>query len=202
MSGFVDLFIVISLLGAARSGWSRGFIFRLIDIVGFVAAVLLAVKLHGVFAFIYDAMGVSRTTAQILGGATVFVPVIVGIGIVGRRIAKTADMPGISLANRVLGAAFGVALGFVVIAVGLMAIRSVKLPITGLTERSELGETIVGWAAPVVRGADGALDLGLCEGRFAKRVEEVCTRYATERGEEKAVQTGRTPPASGRPSPG
>lgn len=202
MSGFLDLFILVSVLGGARSGWKRGFVFRVIDIVGFVLAVIAAIKLHGPFRAIYDGIGFSPRVAPLLGGLTVFVPVIVAVGFLGRRLVKTGDLPGISLANKILGAAFGAALALVVMAVGLMAIRSFDLPFTGLAERSELAETIVEWSAPVVRGADSTLDLGLCEGRFAKRVEEVCTRYATERAEEETVQTRRTPPATGGPSPG
>jgi hypothetical protein len=43
-------------------------------------------------------------------------------------------------------------------------------------QRSALGQQIVDWVAPVVRGVDSSVDLGLCDGRLAKHLPEVCSR--------------------------
>jgi Na+-translocating ferredoxin:NAD+ oxidoreductase RnfE subunit len=112
----------------------------------------------------------------LLGGLTIFVPLIVAIAIVGGRAAKGVYKPGLFTTNRVAGAALGAALALCVVAVGLMAVRTQPLPfgVDRLVQRSPLGQQIVDWVAPVVRTTNIALDLGLCRGKFAKRIPEVC----------------------------
>jgi hypothetical protein len=77
-----------------------------------------------------------------------------------------------------MGAAFGGALALAIVAVGLMALRAEPIPfgLGGLVQRSALGQQIVDWVAPVVRGVDSSVDLGLCAGRLAKHLPEVCSR--------------------------
>ena len=148
----------------------------MIDLAGFVGAVVCAVRFHEIFATLYRSAGVSKRYAVIAGGLTVFVPLIVAVAIVGGRAAKSVYKPGVFTTNRVLGAAFGGALALTVVAVGLMAVRAEHLPfgLDGLVQRSPLGQQVVEWVAPVVRGMNSTLDLGLCDGKLSKRLPEVC----------------------------
>jgi hypothetical protein len=165
------------VLGLAREGWRRGFVFFAIDLVGFVVAVIAAVRLHEIPGALYDGLGVSSRWSSILGGLTIFVPIIVVVAIVGGRLSKGVYKPGLWATNRVLGIAFGAGLGIAVITVGLIAARVVELPLglTGLIERSPIGNQVVAWTSPAVGAVDDALDLGLCDGRLASSVEEACS---------------------------
>src|SRR5438094_3612870 len=164
MSFFVDAAIVLGVAGAARSGWRRGFVFYVIDLAGFVGAVIAAVRFHEIFAGLYRSAGLSRRTSLIAGGLTIFVPLIVAIAIVGGRVARAVYKPGLFTTNRILGAAFGAALALAIVGVGLMAMRAEPIPfgIGRLVQRSPLGQQVVDWVAPVVRGVNSTLDLGLC----------------------------------------
>jgi uncharacterized membrane protein required for colicin V production len=166
----------LGIAGAARSGWRRGFVFYAIDLAGFVGAVVAAVRFHEVFATLYHSAGLSTRTSALLGGLTIFVPLIVAIAIVGGRVSRGVYKPGLFTTNRVAGAAFGAALGLCVVAVALMAVRSQPLPfgVERLVQRSPLGQQIVDWVAPAVRSVNTTLDLGLCQGKLSKRIPEVC----------------------------
>jgi hypothetical protein len=136
------------------------------------------VRFHEIFATLWRSAGLSHRASLIAGGLTVFVPLIVAIAIVGGRAAKSVYRPGVFTLNRVMGAAFGGGLALAIVAVGLMALRAEPIPfgLGGLVQRSALGQQIVDWVAPVVRGVDSSVDLGLCDGRLAKHLPEVCSR--------------------------
>ena len=148
----------------------------MIDLVGFVGAVIAAVRFHEIFAWLYEAFGLSKRISLIAGGLTVFVPLIVLVGIIGGRAAKAVYKPGLFTTNRELGAALGGALAVTIAAVGMMALRSESIPfgIGRFVQRSPLGQQLVDWVAPAARGVNTALDLGLCDGTGAKRLPEVC----------------------------
>jgi len=141
------------------------------------------VRFHEIFATLWRSVGLSHRTALIAGGLTVFVPLIVAVAIVGGRLAKSVYKPGFFTTNRVLGAAFGGALAVTVVAVGLMALRAQPLPfgIGNFVQRSPLGQQIVDWVAPVAKGVNSTLDLGLCDGKLAKHLPEVCSGHGSGR---------------------
>jgi hypothetical protein len=144
----------------------------------------------------------SKRTSLIAGGLTIFVPLIVVIAIIGGRAAKAVYKPGLFTTNRILGAALGAALAVAIAAVALMALRSDRIPfgLGRLVQRSPLGQQLVDWVAPAARGVNTALDLGLCEGKGAKRLPEVCVDTLEPDGEETSVPA-QTPTAT-RPAAG
>jgi hypothetical protein len=143
---------------------------------GFIGTVVCAVRFHEIFATLWRSAGLSHRASLVAGGLTVFIPLIVAVAIVGGRVAKSVYKPGFFTTNRVLGAAFGGALALTVVAVGLMALRAEPIPfgIGSFVQRSPLGQQIVDWVAPVVKGVNSTLDLGLCDGKLAKHLPEVC----------------------------
>jgi len=136
------------------------------------------VRFHEIFATLWRSVGLSKRASLIAGGLTIFVPLIVAIAIVGGRVAKAVYKPGLFTTNRVLGAAFGGALALAIVAVGLMALRAEHIPfgLGGFVQRSPLGQQVVDWVAPVARGVNSTLDLGLCDGKLRKHLPEVCAR--------------------------
>lgn len=165
---------MVLVLGMARSGFRRGLVFYAIDLVGFLASVLAAVRFHEIPAEVFDAVGLSDRSAKIAGGLAIFVPLIVVTAIVGSRLSRAMYAPGLFTTNRVLGAAFAAALGVAIVVVGLLFARASSLPFVDLLDRSLIAPRVVDAVAPAASAIDKQLGLDLCGGRLARAVPELC----------------------------
>jgi uncharacterized membrane protein required for colicin V production len=179
MGAFIDLTILLAVVGAARAGWRRGLVFCLIDLIGFSGSVLAAVRFHEIPGAFFEFFGLSQTKADVVGGLAIFVPLIVATAIVGSRASKAVFKPGIFTTNRVLGAAFGAILALTIVVVGLLFARSAKLPfgVGRLVETSTIAPRVLRAAAPGVRVLDRDLHLDLCGGRSARALPEICRHH-------------------------
>ena len=150
--------------------------FYVIDLVGFIASVLIAVRLHSYPAVFWELMGWSQRWAAFLGGLTIFVPLIVLTAWLGSRAAKAVYKPGIYTLNRVLGAAVAASLAITVALVGLLFLRAAPLPfgIGGFVKGSAIAEPAIEAAEPVIAALDDILGLDLCGGRLERIISEVC----------------------------
>ncbi len=163
------------MLAAARSGWRRGFVFYVIDLVGFVGSVLLAIRFHEIPATVIEDIGPSQRTSAIIGGLIIFIPLIVLTAIVGSKAHKAVFRPGVFMTNRVLGAAFGAALAAAIIIVALLFARSADVPFVGdRIEDSIIAKRALEGVEPAVAWTNEKLGLDLCGGRLARVVPEVC----------------------------
>ena len=161
----------------ARSGFKRGLVFYAIDLVGFVASVVAAIRFHEIPAVAFDAFGLSARTANAAGGLTIFVPLIALTAIVGSRLSRAMYRPGLFTTNRVLGAAFAAALGAMIVLVGALFVRTAAPSgLRRLITDSLLAPRIIDAAAPVISELDGRMGLDLCGGRLARAVPEICDR--------------------------
>lgn len=111
---WLDIVIVVVLLIAAFDGLRRGIIGAVLSLAGLVVGILLAVRYYVPFSERLSFMP-SETLARIVA----FVIILVGILAIARLIAwllgKIASALMIGWLNRLGGAAFGVALGAVLI---------------------------------------------------------------------------------------
>jgi uncharacterized membrane protein required for colicin V production len=164
------------VLGAARSGWRRGLVFYVIDLVGFVASVLLAIRFHSYPAVFWELMGWSQRWAAFLGGLVIFIPLIVLTAWLGSRAAKAVYKPGLFTLNRILGAAVASALAVAMALVGLLFLRAAPLPfgIGNFVKGSAIAEPAIEAAEPVIGALDDTLGLDLCGGRLKRIINEVC----------------------------
>lgn len=161
----------------ARSGFRRGFVFYAIDLAGFVASVVAAIRFHEIPAVAFDVFGLSPTAANAVGGLTIFVPLIAITAIVGSKLSRAMYRPGLFTTNRVLGAVFAAALGAAVVLVGVLFIRAAAPSgLRRLVTDSLLAPRIVDAAAPVASALDERLGLDLCGGRLGRGVPEICDR--------------------------
>jgi uncharacterized membrane protein required for colicin V production len=164
------------VLGAARSGWRRGFVFFVVDLVGFVVAVLAAIRFHEIPATVIEGLGPSPRTSAIVGGLLIFIPLIVATAYVGSKAHRAVFKPGLFTTNRLLGAAFGAALAAAIVIVGLLFARSADLPfgIGDQVENSAIAPRVLEGVEPGIAWIDDKLGLDLCGGRLARVVPEVC----------------------------
>ena len=164
------------MLGAARSGWRRGLVFFLIDLVGFGASVLAAIRFHEIPAIGFDFLGFSARWAAFLGGLVIFIPLIAATAILGSRASKAMYKPGLFTTNRVLGAALGALLAIVASVVGLLFLRAAPIPfgIGDLVKRSTIAQRAIETAEPAIASIDDVAGLELCGGKLKRVIPEVC----------------------------
>jgi len=118
-------YILIGLVGLSMilSLW-RGFIREMISLIGLVAAFLLASRASGYAGDFLGRWIPSGTVSDIAGFALVFVLVMLVVGIIGVLIRKLVDMADLTATDRTLGVFFGIARGFLLIAVSFLIYSS------------------------------------------------------------------------------
>ncbi len=162
------------MLGAARAGWRRGFVFAIVDLVGFVGSVIAAVRFHEIPATLIE-FAIGTTKANIVGGLMIFVPLIVLTAVLGSRMSRAMYRPGVFMLDKVLGMAFGGFLALTIVIVGLLFARSgLPFGIGEMVKSSTIAPRVLRAAAPTIRSADRTLGLDLCGGRFRRALPEIC----------------------------
>jgi uncharacterized membrane protein required for colicin V production len=153
-----------------------------IDLVGFVASVLIAIRFHDIPGVFFEVLGWSQRWAAFLGGLVIFVPLILVTAWLGSRAAKAVYKPGLFTLNRLLGAAVASALAVIVALVGLLFLRAAPLPfgIGDLVKHSAIAPQAIDAAAPVIRSLDETLGLDLCGGRLERVIAEACPDDGTD----------------------
>jgi len=102
----------------------RGFIREMISLIGLVAAFLLASRTSGYAGDFLGQWVPNSTMADIAGFVLVFVLVMLAVGVVGAIIRKLVDMADLTATDRTLGVFFGIARGFLLIAVSFLIYTS------------------------------------------------------------------------------
>jgi uncharacterized membrane protein required for colicin V production len=118
----LDFILGLYIAGLAVRGWLRGFVRELMDLIGLIIGAIVAFRLSEPFGgFLTDRFGVSPEWGRIGAGIVLFVLFGVAMTIVAHFLSKVANLPGLTLANRLLGtlvaAAWGVVLVLVVVTV-------------------------------------------------------------------------------------
>ena len=141
--------LVISVLVAA----AQGFFYEVFSLVGVVLGYLLAAWEYWRLAPWFLQYVNSQAAANVAGFLTIFVFVAVLAGIAGKITRWAMKEVGLRWADRLLGAAFGLVRGVVVVSVGVLALATFY-PGSGLFQGSQLGRYFlvtaraVSWAAP------------------------------------------------------
>jgi len=102
----------------------RGFVREVISLIGLAAAFLLASRTSGYAGEFLSQWLPNHTVADIAGFALVFVLVMLMVGIVGAVVRKLVDMADLTATDRMLGVFFGIARGFLLIAVSFLIYTS------------------------------------------------------------------------------
>jgi uncharacterized protein YkwD len=119
-------YILIGLFGVfALRGWTRGLVREALDVLTLVVGALLAFRFATpIGAVIVEIFDISPEVARIIGGVAAFVAISVGAGIAAHFLHRTIRiLPGLTLLNRLGGAALGVVYALVLATLGLTLIR-------------------------------------------------------------------------------
>jgi uncharacterized membrane protein required for colicin V production len=191
----IDFVLGLVLAAMLVRGWMRGFVRESLDLVGLVLGVWVAFRLSGPFGtFISDSFGVSPEAARIAGGIILFVVFGVLLSIGSYFLSRVMNLPGLSMINRVGGAAVAIAWGslLVLIVVSLIAV----LPVPD-SWRDEIGESRV---VSLIAG-ENALPRRFFEGLAGDDVMAAVSTIQGLFGTARAVPVGdetlEIPPAAG-----
>lgn len=143
----LDFVLGLYVAGLAVRGWLRGFIRELMDLVGLIIGAFIAFRLSGpVGGFLTDRFGVSPEWGRIGAGIVLFVLFGVGMALVAGVLSKVTRLPGLTLANRILGSGVAAAWGIVLVLVLVTIANVLPLPASfdRALEESTVAQAVAG----------------------------------------------------------
>lgn len=144
----LDFILGIYLAGLAVRGWLRGFVRELMDLVGLVVGAAVAFRLSEPFGgFLTDRFGVSPEWGRIGAGIALFLLFGATLTVLAHFLSKATRLPGLTLANRLLGAGVAAAWGalLVLVAVSVLGVLPVPDSVDEAVDDSTVASTL---AAP------------------------------------------------------
>lgn len=125
----IDFILGLALAGMLVRGWLRGFVRETLDLVGLVVGIWLAFRLSAPFGdFLTDSFGVSPEFGRIGGGILLFVLFGVLLSVAAHFLTKMMNLPGLSMVNRVGGAAVAIGWGVAVVLIVVSLITVAPVP--------------------------------------------------------------------------
>jgi uncharacterized membrane protein required for colicin V production len=124
----IDFILGLALAAMLVRGWTRGFVRESLDLVGLILGVWIAFRLSQPFGdFLTATFDVSPELARIGGGIALFVLFGALLSVAAHYLSRVMNLPGLSMVNRVGGAA--VAMGWGVVVVLIVVSLAVVLPL-------------------------------------------------------------------------
>lgn len=121
----IDFVLGLALAAMLVRGWTRGFVRESLDLLGLVLGAWIAFRLSAPFGeFLTTAFDIGPEVARIGGGILLFILFGVLLSIAAHYLSKAMNLPGLSMVNRVGGAAVAVGWGVVIVLI-LFSVASV-----------------------------------------------------------------------------
>lgn len=125
----IDFILGLALAAMLVRGWMRGFVREALDLVGLVIGLWLAFRLSAPFGdFLTDGFGVSPEVGRIGGGVILFILFGVLLSVAAHYLSKLANLPGLSMVNRVGGAAVAAGWGILIVLILVSVIAVFPVP--------------------------------------------------------------------------
>ncbi|HEU4894199.1 MAG TPA: CvpA family protein, partial [Acidimicrobiia bacterium] len=125
----IDFVLGLALAAMLVRGWMRGFVREALDLVGLVVGLWLAFRLSAPFGdFLTDSFGVSPEVGRVGGGIALFVLFGAVLSIAAHYLSKVMNLPGLSMVNRVGGAAVAIGWGVLIVLVVVSLIAVLPVP--------------------------------------------------------------------------
>ena len=125
----IDFILGLALAGMLFRGWMRGFVREALDLVGLVVGLWLAFRLSAPFGdFLTAGFGVSPEVGRIGGGILLFVLFGALLSVAAHYLSKMMNLPGLSMVNRVGGAAVAVGWGVFIVLIVVSLFSVLPLP--------------------------------------------------------------------------
>lgn len=137
----IDFILGIALAAMLVRGWTRGFVRESLDLIGLIIGAWIAFRLSApVGDFLASSFGVGPEVARIGAGILLFVLFGVLLSIASYYLSKAMNLPGLSMVNRVGGAAVAIGWGAVVVLLIVSLLTVAPIPDSW---RSQLNESRV-----------------------------------------------------------
>jgi membrane protein required for colicin V production len=125
----IDFVLGLALAAMLVRGWSRGFVRETLDLVGLVLGLFLAFRLSAPLGdFFSEGFGLGPEAGRIGGGILLFILFGALLSVAAHYLSKVMNLPGLSLVNRVGGAAVAVGWGVVIVLVFVSLIEVLPIP--------------------------------------------------------------------------
>lgn len=125
----IDFVLGLALAAMLVRGWLRGFVRETLDLVGLVVGLWLAFRLSAPFGdFLTDSFGVSPEVGRIGGGVVLFVLFGALLSVAAHYLSKVMSLPGLSMVNRVGGAAVAAGWGIVIVLIAVSLVSVFPIP--------------------------------------------------------------------------
>lgn len=169
----IDLVVGIAIAALLIRGWVRGLVREVLDLAGLVLGVIVAFRMSGPFGgFLAERFDLAPEMARLGAGFVLMIVVGSGMGLLAHALGLVVRLPGLSLPNRLLGAAFSGLRGVLLTLVVVSLLRLVPAADDTL-EGSVVGTVASGPLAKAIVGSivgDDVLDAVLAlESRLGTR---------------------------------
>ena len=176
MNGF-DLALVAVVALSALFAFVRGIIREVIALATWIVGVVAAIAYAGSLAGIFASLDISPVAKQALAFVAILLAVMIVGAIVARTLAGVVRAIGLGFVDRMLGAAFGVARGLIVVVAFALIAGVTTLPKQDWWQNSALGRPLgeaalslkpylpQAWAERLDFSAAGVFSAGLGEHR-------------------------------------
>lgn len=125
----LDFLLGLGIAGLLVRGWLRGFVRELLDLVGLIVGLWIAIKLSAPFGdFLTKSFGVTPEIARIGAGIGLFILFGLSLSVAAHYLTRLMSLPGLTLVNRAGGAAVAAAWGVAVLVVVINVARVLPLP--------------------------------------------------------------------------
>ena len=125
----IDFVLGIALAAMLVRGWLRGMVREVFDLVGLVVGIWIAFRLSAPFGeFLSDSFGLEPEVGRIGGGLVLFIMFGVLMSIGAHYLTKVMNLPGLTLVNRVGGAAVAVGWGILLVLVVVSVLSVLPIP--------------------------------------------------------------------------
>lgn len=125
----IDFLLGLLLAGLLVRGWLRGFVREFLDLVGLIVGLWIAIRLSSPLGdFLTRSFGVTPEVARIGAGMALFLLFGVSMSVAAHYLSKVMNLPGMTLVNRMGGAAVAVAWGVALMVVAINVARVLPLP--------------------------------------------------------------------------
>ncbi len=119
---WLDLVLGLILIASVAAGFSRGFTRTVLGLAALIFGLLLACWLYGSIGSLYMDYVSHRTIANFLGFVTVYAVIGIVAGLAGWLLVKFYRTVGLDWLDRLMGGGIGLARGFIIGAVFVMAL--------------------------------------------------------------------------------
>lgn len=144
----IDFVLGLFLAGLLFRGWLRGFVREILDLVGLVIGLFIAFRLSAPFGdFLIQSFGVTPEIARVGGGIALFIVFGAAMGIAAHYLTQMMSLPGLTLVNRLGGAAVAIGWGIAVLVVMVNVARALPLP-QGWEQSLDTSTVVAGLAGP------------------------------------------------------